>query len=722
MIGRKIKVPTVLQMEALECGAAALGMVLAYYKRWAPLEDLRILCGVSRDGSKAINIVKAARSLGLKAEGRRCEPGELDGLTLPAVLFVNMNHFVVLEGVEKKGFRINDPASGRRVVPKDEFGGMFSGVALVFSPTENFQPEGHEPAVLPELLKMVRSSWRPVALVVVAGIIMALLALLLPAFQRIYLDRILIERLDDWVAPLLWAVAIVVPLIGAMTYLHGKLVAAIGAKLSIVLSSRMVWHVLRLPIPFFAQRYAGMVSSRVNLADQLATTTVQNLAEVLINGTLVLVLIALMMQYSLPLTLICIGLTFTNVVLFRVLQKSLAEGSDKAAMQLVKMEGRAMQGLQMMETLKATGTDGMFFARWAGLQALYVNAQQGIAQRQALIQALPTLTATAASAVVLVVGGYYTMADDFTIGMLVAFTVILSMFTKPVAALVDLATMLQDARGGLAQVADTLQHPRAGEFTVSETQENCEKRTATASLKQLTGQLRIEGVSFGYAPLEKPLIENFSLEMTPGSRVALVGSSGSGKSTVGKLAAGLLEAQSGQVLYDDMPLLEIPRDVLRNSLAVIDQEIVLFQGSVRENLTMWDDTMPQERVVAAAKDAMIHEIILGRQGGYDAFIDENGRNLSGGQRQRLEIARALVGNPSFLVLDEATSALDAVTEKQIIDNLHRRGCTCLMIAHRLSTIRDCDEIVVMHQGQVLQRGSHDQLMEEGGPYRRLIET
>jgi ABC-type bacteriocin/lantibiotic exporter with double-glycine peptidase domain len=569
---------------------------------------------------------------------------------------------------------------------------------------------------------MARQSVGPLTLLALAGLLLAVFSLLLPGFQRVYLDRILIERLDSWVYPMAITLGVVIPLAAFLAWLHGRLMAGIGAKLSIVLSSRLVWHVLRLPVLFFTQRYAGMVSSRVALADQLVLTATLGLSQLLINLSLLLLLTLLMLQYSVALTLICLGLTLGNALLFYRLRKGMGEASEKIAMQQVKMAGKAMQGLRMMETLKSTGTEGFFFAKWAGLQAIYINAQQEIARREALIEALQTWLAGLTVAAVLVIGGYFTMVDRFTIGMLVAFSTFATLFTQPVAVLVNLAGTLQQTKGLLAQVDDTLRYPQASEFRNAPEPIAGPRQAATAPLRRLTGRVRIESVSFGYAPLDESLIRDFSLEMAPSSRVALVGGSGSGKSTVGKLLTGLLEPQGGRILFDGVPMAEIPRDILRNSLAVVDQEIVLFEGSVRDNISLWDETLPQEHLVAAAKDAMIHDAILSRKGGYEGLVEENGRNLSGGQRQRLEIARALAGNPTLLVLDEATSALDTVTEQAIMDHLRRRGCTCLMIAHRLSTIRDCDEIIVMHQGQVQQRGTHTDLMAEDGPYRRLLET
>ena len=717
---RPVKTPTILQMEALECGAAALAMVLAHHGRWLPLEELRLLCGVSRDGSQAVNLLKAARSLGLEAKGQRREPSELARVPVPAILFVNMNHFVVFEGVVKQGFRINDPAGGRRVVAAAEFDGMFTGILLAFTPGADFQRGGRPPRLLPRLLVFTRSIRYPLALVLLTGGLMAVFMLLLPALQRVYLDKILIGRLDDWVYPLLAVLGVMVPLLALLAYLRLTLIARIGARLSVVLATRLVWHVLRLPVSFFVQRYAGMVNSRISLADTLAYDLSRLLAEVTVNLVLLCLLFLLLMQFSLTLALICLGLAVVNVLLFRVLRDGLKEVGEKAAMAFVKLQSKAMQGLRMMETLKATGTDDLFFAKWSGLHTLYVNAEQKSVQRTALILATQTLTATLTTAAVLVIGGYHTMVEDFSIGTLVAFSLIAGLFTQPVAALVNVATALQNQRGNLAQIDDTLRYPQAGEFV--ERGAMAPERATTTRLRRMSGRVTLDAVAFGYAPLEPPLIEGFSLDMAPGSRVALVGASGSGKSTLGRLVAGLVEPRAGAIRFDGVPLPDLPRDILRNSLAVVDQEIVLFEGSFRDNITLWDDTMPHAQMVAAATDAMIHELIMTRPGGYDGRIEENGRNLSGGQRQRLEIARALVGNPSILVLDEATSALDAVTEKRVMDNLLRRGCTCLIIAHRLSSIRDCDEIIVLERGRMLQRGTHEQLIGTDGPYRRLIES
>lgn len=702
-------------MEALECGAAALAMVLAYHGRWVPLEILRVMCGVSRDGSKAINIVKAARSLGLQAKGIRLDPVDFKALSLPAILFVDMNHFVVLEGTEPGWAYLNDPANGRRKVSAEDFDGMFSGIALVFEKTSAFEAGGNRRRMLPALLDLVRDSWVALAAILVLGVLVVVIGLVTPAFSRVFIDDLLIGRLKDWLVPLLLAMGAAVLVLCLTTWLRMHLIARLHAKLGLVLSARLAWHILRLPSNFFMQRYSGMVSARLPLAEQIASLASRNLTQLAVGITTLVFFTALMVQYHVWLTLACVLLGAVNALVFWYLRRRLGESSETIALHAVKMSGKVMQGLQMIETLKATGADDVFFSKWSGLQVLFVNAQQKVLHLQTLLGSLPTLTAALTSAVVLALGGLFVMDDELTVGMLVAFTVIVDSFTTPINELMGIVTALRNAQGPLAQVDDTLHHPLAPEF-------GPEPDAPTQRGAHLSGHVQLRGVRAGYSPLDPPLIDGLDLNLPPGSRIALVGGSGSGKSTVGRLISGLMQPWSGEILFDGKPLTQWPRALLRGSLAVVDQEIVLFEGSVRDNLSLWDDSMPLERIAQAAQDAMIHDVITSRRGGYDARVEEDGRNFSGGQRQRLEIARALTGNPSVLILDEATSALDTLTEQSIMTSLRRRGCTCIIIAHRLSTIRDCDEIIVLDRGRVIERGNHQQLMQLGGVYRGLIEN
>ena len=712
---RRVRTPTILQMEALECGAAALAMVLAHHGRWVPLEELRMLCGVSRDGSKAVNILKAARSLGVRAKGMKLEPADLGTITLPAILFVNMNHFVVLEGCEPGWAYLNDPAIGRRKVSAADFDGMFSGVALVFEKDAGFQAGGAPRRVLHALYGLVRRSLPAMMLIFTLGLLAVAMSLIIPSFSRVFIDYVQIEGLKSWLNPLLIAMGVTAFTLVLATWLRAHLVTRLEIKLGLVLSGRLAWHVLRLPPGFFMQRHSGMISARLPLAEQIAELASQQLARLTSSAMALVFFTALMLQYHVVLTLVCLLLGGLNALVFGWLQRRLGESSESIALQGIKMSGKVMQGLQMIETLKATGADDLFFSKWNGLQALFINAQQRVAHIQTLLTSLPALTSAITSAMVLTLGGVFVMNDELTVGMLVAYIFIVNAFTGPVHDLMEIAGLMRNAQGPLAQVDDTLRHPLASEFGA---------RPADGGRlpAQLSGSVSLRGVSAGYSPLAPPLVEEMDLDMRPGSRIALVGGSGSGKSTMGRLISGMLEPRSGEILFDGKPVAHWPRALLRGSLAVVDQEIVLFEGTVRENLTLWDDSMPLERVVQAAKDAMIHDVIMSRRGGYDGRVEEDGRNFSGGQRQRLEIARALAGNPSVLVLDEATSALDTLSEQAIMTNLRRRGCTCIIIAHRLSTIRDCDEIIVLEHGRVVERGTHQQLMQLQGLYHGLIEN
>lgn len=716
---RRVKTPTILQMEALECGAAALAMVLAYHGRWVALEELRDLCGVSRDGSKAVNILKAARSLGMEAKGMRLEPAGLESIPLPAILFVDMNHFVVLEGLDSRHFYLNDPAVGRRKVSAAEFDGMFSGIALVFEKSADFQPGGVPRQLSSAFYQLVKGSLRALAAILALGGVMVAIMLIVPTFSRIFIDYFLVENLTGWLTPLLIAMTVAGVTLGLSTWLGAHLIARLQAKLSLTLGGRLSWHILRLPPSFFTQRHSGMISARLPLTEQIAELAARQLTHMAVSITALTFFAGLMVQYHAGLTLACVSLASVNVLVFVYVQKRLGESSETIALQAVKMNGKVMQGLQMIETLKATGADDVFFSKWAGLQVLFINAQQRVAHLHTLLGSLPALTSALTSALVLALGGLFVINDELTVGMLVAFIFIVGSFSAPVGELMEIIGALRNAQGPLAQIDDALCHPVDEEFN------HPDKRTLPAQGRhptKLSGRVSLRGIDVGYSQLDGPLIKDLNLEMAPGSRVALVGGSGSGKTTVGRLLAGLLTPWSGQFLLDGKLAADWPRELLRGSLSVVDQEIILFEGTVRDNLSLWDTSMPLDRVVQAAKDAMIHEIIASRRGGYDASIEEDGRNFSGGQRQRLEIARALTCNPSLLILDEATSALDTLTERAIMDNLRRRGCTCVIIAHRLSTIRDCDEIIVLDHGKVIERGTHQQLMHERGVYRELIEN
>jgi len=712
---RRVRTPTVLQMEAVECGAAALGVVLGYYGRIVPLEELRIACGVSRDGTKAGNVLKAAQKYGLKTKGFSKQADALREMRLPLIVFWNFNHFVVVEGFDRDRVYLNDPAVGPRTVTSVEFEENFTGVVLAFEPGPKFEPGGKKGGFWSVLWGRLKGSEAGLSFVVLASLGLALIGLIIPIFVKVFVDYILIKQFDDWVFPLLIGLLIVAGLRTGLTWLQQYYLLKLATKLTVRSSYAFMRHVLRLPMEFFTQRYGGEVGARVEINDRIAELLSEQLATNVLNLLMVVLYVGLMLFFDVALTLVALLIAVLNFVALWFVSRKRRDINIRLQQERGKMVGTSMAGLQAIETLKATGGEADFFSRWAGSMAKVMTTSQRMDLYSRGLGAVPSFLSTMSTVAILGVGALRVMSGEMTIGTLVAFQALMMGFMEPINGLVMLGSTLQETEGELNRLDDVFRYP------IEEELKEDGQPVLTADIPaKLAGQLQLGNISFGYSRFERPLISRFSLTVQPGSRVAIVGPSASGKSTLSRIICGLYKPWKGEILFDGHSRDELPRATITNSVAMVDQEFFLYEGTVREVLTMWDPTIPEDNVVAAAKDACIHEDIAARAGGYDSMVEEGGRNFSRGQRQRLEIARALVGNPSVLVLDEATSALDPLTEQQIDENLRRRGCTCIIVAHRLSTIRDCDEIIVLDQGRVVQRGTHEKLHIRAGVYRQLI--
>jgi NHLM bacteriocin system ABC transporter peptidase/ATP-binding protein len=706
------RTPTVLQMEGLECGAACLAMILAFYGRWIPLEQLRVACGVSRDGSKAANILKAARRFGFVAKGFRKEPATLHELPMPCIIHWNFNHFVVLEGLDRGRVYINDPAVGRRQIDMAEFDAAFTGVVLAMVPAEGFKKAGSKPKASRILLRELSGSKPAVALLVTISLALVIPGIAIPAFSKIFVDDILIQHSDRWFIPLLIGMAVAALARAVVTACQQSLLLRLETKLTVTMISRFLWHVLSLPMEFFTQRHAGDIANRIAINEQIARLLSEGLATNALNLVSLVFFAAVMTLYDPVLTAIGVGMSLMNVVAVKLIAQRRQDLSASLTLEHGKLLGSTIGAIRTIETLKASGLEDDSFAYWAGNQAKALNAEQDLGFYSALLELFPTLFSGLTMAAILGFGGLRVIEGALTLGGLVAFQSLMSSFSGPITSLVQLAGSVQTINGGLARLDDVYNYPANSPARP--------QRAAGDMPPKLFGRLELKDVQFGYSTMEPPLIDGFSLALEPGMRIALVGSSGSGKSTVGRLVCGLCTPWAGEIRFDEWLLAEIPTQIFANSVAYVDQDIFLFEGTLRENVALWDLSVSDSDISRALKDAAIHDDIATRPGNYDCYVSEGGTNFSGGQRQRIEIARALVGNPSLIVLDEATGALDPVVEKEIDDNLRRRGCACIIIAHRLSTIRDCDEIIVLEQGKVAERGRHEELLAMRGAYTRLI--
>ena len=712
--GGVAKVPVVMQMEALECGAASLTMVLAYYDKWIPLEQVRADCGVSRDGSNARNVLRAARSYGLVAKGYRMEPDALkkDG-KFPCIIHWNFNHFLVLCGFKGDKAVLNDPAQGHYTVPMEVFDKSFTGICLMFEPDETFEPGGKPKSVLAFARQRMKGTGEAVLFTVITTVIASLIGIIQPGFSRVFLDRLLTGVNPGWVTAFLWALAGLSIIQIVIAFIQAIYSARINGKIAAVGSTTFMWKVLHLPMEFFSQRMGGDIQQRKGTNANIASSLVSTFAPLIIQAAMMVFYLVVMLRYSVMLTLVGVASIVINTALSRYISARRVNITRVQMRDSGKLSGTTVAGIEMIETIKASGAENGFFEKWSGYQASVCLQETKFARLNQVIGLIPQIVATITNTAVTILGVYLVMQGEFTIGMVMAFQGFLSSFMAPAQQLIAAGQRLQEMRSQMERIEDVMQYPSDAVY-------GSKSADADETYQKLSGAIEMKNVTFGYSRLAEPLIRDFNLTLKPGSRVAFVGTSGCGKSTLSKLISGLYQPWSGEILFDGKPMSAIDRSVFTGSLAVVDQDIILFEDTIANNIKMWDTSIEDFEMIMAARDAQLHEDIMQRDGGYNYRITEGGKDFSGGQRQRIEIARVLAQDPTIIILDEATSALDARTEYNVVKSIKDRGITCIVVAHRLSTIRDCDEIIVMDRGQVVERGTHEELYALDGFYTKLV--
>ncbi len=708
---RRVRTPEVYQIEASECGAACLSIILQYHHCHVMMEKVRYQCGVSRDGCSAADLINAAAAFGLKGVGFSKSLEDMRSFPVPCILHWDFNHFVVLEGIRGNKVYLNDPATGHRKVTMEEMDQSFTGIVLYFEETESFQ-HLEQPDKLMTLVKERLSGQQATMLYLLfTGLLLVFPGLVLPILTQTYIDSVVMNGKVNWMIPVLAALAGTYLFQILFNWIRASVLSKLKLKLYMITGYQLLYKLFRLPIPFFDQRYTGELSQRIENNSDINDFLAGGLIEAVLNVLEASFFLVLMVIYSPILTTVGVTGILLNVGFSFLMLRPLANLAMKQRQDQNRLTGVLCAGLSVFSTIKANGAENDYAQDILGYYAGTTESEQRMGRTQQILNAVPAAVSNIFNVIILIFGVNLVINGGCTAGILTAFCQLLASLTAPINALIGFSQNIQLMKANMSSVDDI-------ESATSD--QRFQKKEDDKLPEVLSGSVEMKGVTFAYHPGAEPVITKLSLKASPGSRIGITGASGCGKSTLAKLLAGLLYPQTGSILYDGVKVEELSPEILKGCLSVIGQSSFFFSGTIRDNLTFWNKNCPEQEIVSALKDAEAYGLVNSLPEGLEYRLEEGGKNLSGGQRQKLQIARALICDPSILILDEATSAMDPITEKNIMENIRRRNCTCFIIAHRLSTFRDSDLILVMDGGHIVQSGTHDQLMEQEGIYRRLI--
>lgn len=710
-LARRRKVPLVQQTTASDCGAACLAMVLGYFGKRLQLDDIRAATGFGREGVDALRLLKGGRWFGLRGRGLKIQNlDDLKFLAPASILHWDFNHFVVFERWTPKGLHVVDPAFGRRFVDLAALQRSFTGVALSFEPSEQFERGGDSASPVWGYLRQVLSQQGLFSRILITSALVQLFALAVPVLTGLVVDRV-VPRADYH---LLLVVAVGLLAVSVFNFLtsivRSYLLLQFRTQLDAQMTLDFLDHLVDLPYAFFQQRSTGDLLMRLSSNTTIREILTSSALSGVLDGFLVCFYLVLLFIGSFKMGLLVLGLGLLRVALFLATRHRQRHLMAQSLQVQAKSQSYQVQMLAGIETLKASGTEHRSVEGWANLfvDVLNVSLQRG--RLTALVDAAMAGLGMLSTLAILAFGTLQVMAGELSLGLMLGLSALAGGFLVPLSQLISTAFQLQLLGTYLERMNDVLDTPR---------EQQREKFSAAAKFR---GAITLEKVSFRYSPFAPLVVKDVSVEITPGSFVALVGRTGSGKSTLASLLVGLYVPTSGRILFDGANLSDLDLRSVRNQVGVVPQHPYLFGASIRSNITLIDPTLSLARVIEAAKRAQIDEDIRAMPMGYDTILADGGASLSGGQRQRLALARALVHRPSILFLDEATSSLDAITERKIQRELAALHCTRIVIAHRLSTIQDADLILVMEDGSVVERGNHEDLMTRGGLYAGLVNS